>query len=94
MNNMKIMIIQPSIYMYGGAERQIVKLANHLTWNNHMVTIFTTGAVKDFKRDLHDARVYETGTFDKLVKRRGRSQIFQFLSIEIYSMLVYSSMPP
>jgi len=64
----KIMIIQPNIFVYGGAERQIVELANYLTDHNCKVTIMTVSAVPDFISNLKEARVFCTGDLRKLVE--------------------------
>ena len=63
----KIMLIQPNIFVYGGAERQIVEEANWLTDHNYQVTIMTTEAVQQFKESLKEAKVFEAGSFENLV---------------------------
>lgn len=54
---MRVLIIHPSFWIYGGAERVIVKLANYLTDNNHQCTILTTNIHKDVRSDLKDTRL-------------------------------------
>jgi len=63
-----VMIIQPNIFVYGGAERQIVELANYLTWNNHRVLIASTGFTEDFKRNLKEARILKCNNLEDLWK--------------------------
>ena len=57
----KILIVNPHFNLYGGAERQVVELANHLTNKNYKVTIFTTYACPEFKQNLKEARMFECG---------------------------------
>ena len=54
---MKILIINPSFYVYGGAERVIVKLANYLTEHNHQCTILTTKMLPEIRKDLIETRL-------------------------------------
>ncbi len=56
-----ILLANPHVLLYGGAERQIVELSNYLTQKNHKVTIMTTVACEEFKKNLKEARIYETG---------------------------------
>jgi len=63
----KILIIQPEIYMWGGAERQIAHLANYLTDHNYATTILTMRAIPEFKHALKEARIIETGDMNKMM---------------------------
>jgi len=54
---MKILLINPSIWIYGGAERVIVKLANYLTDKHHEVTIITTQLCDEVRKDLKETRL-------------------------------------
>jgi glycosyltransferase involved in cell wall biosynthesis len=56
-----ILIIEPEIYVWGGAERQIVHLANYLTDHNFVVCVLTQRAIPEFKKELKEARIIETG---------------------------------
>jgi len=62
-----VLIVNPHFQLYGGAERQVVELANHLTDRNYKVTIFTTTAVPEFKQSLKEARMFECGTEQNLM---------------------------
>lgn len=54
----KILIINPEFYVYGGAERQIVYLANWLTDHNYPTTLLTSGPiVSELRRDLKETRI-------------------------------------
>jgi len=54
----KILIINPEFYVYGGAERQIVFLANWLTDHNYSTTLLTSGnIVPELRRDLKETRI-------------------------------------
>lgn len=63
----RIMMVNNSIEMMGGAERLISELCNHLTNKNYRVTLFTPSAVPEFKKTLKDARIIETGTDQNLI---------------------------
>jgi len=54
---MKILILHPSFWVYGGAERVIVKLANYLTEHNHTCTILTTQMIPEVRKDLIETRL-------------------------------------
>lgn len=54
---MKILICNPSLWIYGGAERVIVKLANYLTNHNHTCTILTTQMLPEIRKDLIETRL-------------------------------------
>lgn len=55
--SMKILITHPQFYMYGGAERQIVHLANYLTDHNQEVSIASGAFVPEILRDTKEARL-------------------------------------
>ena len=63
---MKVLIVQPSMGFYGGAERVIVNLANHLTDNHNPTTILTTQMDEDVRADLKDARLVFAKDFNDL----------------------------
>jgi len=63
----RIMLIHPSFYIYGGAERQIIELSNYLSNQNYLITIFTTGAINEFKKNLKDSRLIEAGNLNNLL---------------------------
>jgi len=54
---MKILLVNPSCWIYGGAERVIVQLANWLTNRHHEVNIITTEMCDDMRADLKEARL-------------------------------------
>jgi glycosyltransferase involved in cell wall biosynthesis len=62
-----VLIINPPINLYGGAERQIAELANHLTNKNHKVTIASPFMCPEFKSSLKEARIVETGNEQELL---------------------------
>lgn len=64
----RIMVVNNTIEMLGGAERLISELCNYLTHHYYPVTIFTPSAVPEFKRILKDVRIVETGTKENLIK--------------------------
>ena len=64
---MKVLIVNPEFYVYGGAERVIVRLANYLTDKSVMNTIITPRMLPKIKRELMETRVIETETIEKLV---------------------------
>ncbi len=59
---MKILMINPEFFVYGGAERQIVQLCNYLTDHNHQVTLLTGRLdVPEVRRDLKETRLLVAG---------------------------------
>lgn len=54
---MKILIVNPGFWLYGGAERVIVKLVNYLTEHNHQCTILTTQMILEVRKDLIETRL-------------------------------------
>jgi len=57
---MKILIVNPSFWIYGGAERLIVRLCNYLTEKYVQTTILTTKILPKIKEDLTETRIIET----------------------------------
>jgi glycosyltransferase involved in cell wall biosynthesis len=53
----KILVINPQFYVYGGAERQIMRLCNYLTDRNYSVTLLTTSVCDELRRDLKETRL-------------------------------------
>jgi glycosyltransferase involved in cell wall biosynthesis len=56
-SSMKVLLVNPSCWIYGGAERVIVKLCNWLTDHHHRVTILTTQLNNQITADLKDTRI-------------------------------------
>lgn len=54
---MKVLIVQPNMDLYGGAEHLIVKLCNHLYTHNISNTILTTSINPHIKQDLHKTSI-------------------------------------
>lgn len=54
-------MVQPMIFVNGGAERQLAELANYLTDRNYRVTLFTAKAIPEFKKTLKETRILECG---------------------------------
>jgi len=73
----RIMIIHPNVFMYGGAERQIVELSNYLTNHDYEVAIFTKSSIPDFDRNLKEARIVKTGD-DKLLIQMCQGLAYKF----------------
>jgi len=63
---MKILIVNPSCWIYGGAERVIVELANWLTEHHHSVTLLTTQISKEMLEDLKNTRMVIAESFGDL----------------------------
>ncbi len=63
---MRILIVNPRFFVYGGAERQAVQLANYLTEANHNVTILTEGVLPEMRRDLTETRLICTENMQNL----------------------------
>jgi len=63
---MKILIVQPSLWVYGGAERVIVKLANYLTDKHHNVSIICYQICDEVKKDLKEARIIECNDLEHM----------------------------
>lgn len=63
---MKVLIVNPSCWIYGGAERVIVKLANWLDEHHHTVTLVTTQMNKRMKDDFKNLRIVYAKDFSDL----------------------------
>lgn len=74
---MKVLIIHPEFYTYGGAERVIVKLANYLTKKNVQNTLLTTAIPWDIIQDLKDTRLIISPSKDSLMIREILHQIIK-----------------
>ena len=62
---MRILIVNPSSYVYGGAERVIVNLANYLSKNDVDTTLLTTGIHPDIESKLVNTEII-LSTIEKL----------------------------
>jgi len=62
-----VMVIQPSIFVHGGAERQISELCNYLVSKDYKTTLLTSSAIPEFKRSLRETRIVETGDLRNLL---------------------------
>jgi len=90
----RVMIINPHFNLYGGAERQVVELSNHLTDHNYRVTVFTVAAVPEFKNALKDTRIIETGNENSLVQYvNGFSHKFDIINPHNHPTELYSVYP-
>lgn len=54
---MRVLIVYPKIYIYGGAELLIVKLCNYLTGKGIKNTLLTSSIIPDVERDLKGTNV-------------------------------------
>ena len=64
-----VMIVEPSITFFGGAERQIAQLANYLVFHDYPLCIFTSYAMQEFKDNLiQGVRLMECGNEQELYK--------------------------
>jgi glycosyltransferase involved in cell wall biosynthesis len=54
---MKVLIVNPEFYVYGGAERLIIKLANYLTEHNIENAILTKRMIPKVRKELKDTRI-------------------------------------
>jgi glycosyltransferase involved in cell wall biosynthesis len=65
----RILICNPSISFFGGAERQIAQLANYLAFHDYPIAIFTTFAIQEFKDNLiQGVRLMEFGNEQALMQ--------------------------
>jgi glycosyltransferase involved in cell wall biosynthesis len=65
----KILMINPEMYVYGGAERQLVKLCNYLTEHDYLVTLLSWGKMADeVRRDLKETRIIVTPNIQDAVQ--------------------------
>lgn len=53
---MKVLIVHPEFYTYGGAERLVVKLCNYLTSKNVQNTLLTYSILPNILNDLKETR--------------------------------------
>lgn len=58
---MRVLIVHPGKPIYGGAERVIVKLANHIAEGGDEVAYLTTRLPRDMAKDLKGVGIYEMG---------------------------------
>ena len=65
-SKMKILMINPSCWTYGGAEKVLVSLCNWLTENHHTVSLITTQICEEVKNNLKDTRVIFCKDLDEL----------------------------
>jgi len=63
---MKVLICNPSLWIYGGAERVIVQLANYLTDRHHEVSILCYQICDEVRAALKEARIIEVENLDIL----------------------------
>jgi glycosyltransferase involved in cell wall biosynthesis len=54
---MRVLIVNPNIYIYGGAERVIVKLCDYLSKAGIETCLITTSIIPEVKADLPNTRV-------------------------------------
>src|SRR5438874_10755047 len=54
---MRVLIVNPNIYIYGGAERLIVKLCDYLARANVETALVTTSIIPEVKAELPNTRV-------------------------------------
>lgn len=64
---MKILLIHPAFWIYGGAEKVIVRLANYLTEHNIDNAILTTKMLPEIKKELTETRLIECENFDNMI---------------------------
>jgi glycosyltransferase involved in cell wall biosynthesis len=64
---MKVLIINPSCWIYGGAERVIVQLCNWLTDRHHNVSLITSELCPEFRKALKETRIIKSEGIDDLV---------------------------
>lgn len=63
---MKVLIVNPAFYTYGGAERLIVKLANYLTAKGIESTLITQEITPEIKKEFTETRIIVTETIEKM----------------------------
>jgi len=63
---MKVLIINPAFYTYGGAERLIVKLANYLTEKGVESTVITQEITPEIKQEFTETRIITTDTMENM----------------------------
>ena len=63
---MKVLIVNPTFYAYGGAERLIVKLANYLTDKGVESTLITQEILPEIKPEFKETRIIETESIENM----------------------------
>jgi glycosyltransferase involved in cell wall biosynthesis len=63
---MKVLLINPTFYAYGGAERLIVKLANYLTDKGVETTLITQEITPEIKEEFKETRIIITETMENM----------------------------
>jgi glycosyltransferase involved in cell wall biosynthesis len=63
---MKILIVHPSFWIDGGAEKVIIRLANYLTDHNHPTTILTTEMIPSVRKQIKEARLLLCKSFEDM----------------------------
>ena len=64
---MKVLIVNPVFYTYGGAERLIVKLCNYLTERGVSTSVLTQVMLPHIKEEFTETRLIETGNMEALI---------------------------
>lgn len=54
---MKVLLIQPVFYVYGGAELVLVRLCNYLSEHGVETTLLTGGILSEIRRDLKNTKI-------------------------------------
>ena len=79
---MKVLICYPNFWIYGGAEKVIVRLCNYLTEHNIDNTILTTKMLPEIKKELTETRLIECENFDNMINMlHSISQDFDVINI-------------
>jgi len=63
---MNVLLMNPEFYVYGGAERLIVKLANYLTDKGVSNTLLTPNIPPRIREDFTETRIIETGDIQNM----------------------------
>ena len=63
---MRVLIVNPEFYVYGGAERLIVRLGNYLTDHGVANALMTPGLPARIKREFTETRLIETDKIEQL----------------------------
>ncbi|MBE3092787.1 MAG: glycosyltransferase family 4 protein [Chloroflexi bacterium] len=64
---MKVLLVHPAFWVYGGAEKVIVRLANYLTEHNIDNAILTTKMLPEIKKELTETRLIECENFENMI---------------------------
>ena len=64
---MKILIVHSAMWLNGGAEQVIVRLANWLTDHNHPVTILTTAICDEVRDTIKEARLLPCKNYEEML---------------------------